>query len=119
MISKRRITLMLGCLCLTLSILGGCGLNEVSKNSVTIEHETEFTALDVEYTENENGTYTCRDIEFQYKMEVSGTEGDKESTFVILTNNKDVSFEMVSKSLSSSVMKVGEPEFVILGWLIK
>lgn len=119
MISKKRFIVILGCSCLALSILGGCDSKKATHNSGAIEEETEFAALDVEYTENEDGTYTCRDIVFQHKMEVSGIEGEMESTFVILTNNKDVSFDTVSKSLSSSEMNEGEPEFVILGWLIK
>lgn len=75
MISKKRFIVILGCSCLALSIFGGCDSNKATHNSGAIEEETEFAALDVEYT--------------------------------------------VSKSLSSSEINEGEPEFVILGWLIK
>lgn len=90
-------------------ILTGCGVS-------TNEKESAFEELDVEYTTNDNGTYTCRDNIFNYKIEVSGIEGKSQVTFIVLTNDIEISFEDVSYSLKDAEISTGVPEFVILGW---
>lgn len=49
----------------------------------TSEKETSFKELDVNYTTNDNGTYTCRNNIYQYKIEVSGIEGKSQITFIV------------------------------------
>lgn len=112
----KKITSLLILVCLTLSLFVGCDSSTANEIPSTTEIESRLNAFDVEYSENKDGTYTCRGNSFKYKIEVSGIEGNKEATFLILTNNKDISFETVSKSLSSSEANTKVPEFVILGW---
>ncbi len=72
--------------------------------------------LDVDYTINDDGTYTCRGNTYKYKTEISGIDGEKQITYVILTNNMEISFEDVSYSLRAAEISTDTPEFVILGW---
>lgn len=93
-----------------IGILSGCG---PSANGT----ETSFEELDVDYTANDNGTYTCRDNIYKYKIEVSGIDGETKVTFIILTNDTGTSFEDVAYSLRKAVVSsTGIPEFIILGW---
>lgn len=101
---------MLGLMC----TLYGCGSS--SHEESTIETETTYEELDVDYTTNDDGTYTCNDIIFKYKIEVSGIAGESQATFIILTNDKETSFEDVSYSLIKAEHSSGIPEFIILGW---
>ncbi len=89
--------------------LCGCG---TSTNGM----ESLFEELDVDYTTNENGTYSCRDNIYKYKIEVSGMEGESQVTFIVLTNDTEISFEDISYSLKSAEISTGIPEFIILGW---
>ena len=107
--------LILGCL--AAMFFAGCGSNAKNQNLETTEVKSTLHTFDVDYSKNEDGIYTCRGYSFKYKIEVPRTEGTaKSGGFVILTNDKDVSFETVSDSLSSSKAATGEPEFIILGW---
>lgn len=72
--------------------------------------------LDVDYTINDDGTYTCRGNTYKYKIEISGVDGEKQVTYVVLTNNTKTSFEDVAYSLRKAEMSTDIPEFVILGW---
>lgn len=107
MIKKLCIFLLLELL--SISILTGCR---------TAEHDTDpsFKNFDVEYTINDDGTYTCSDHTYKHKVEVSGIEGELPVTFVVLTNNTDLTFEEVSYSLKRADITTDVPEFIILGW---
>ncbi len=72
--------------------------------------------LDVDYTINDDGTYTCRGNTYKYKIEISGVDGETQVTYVVLTNNMGTSFEDVSYSLRKAEMNTDIPEFVILEW---
>ncbi|MBD5521357.1 MAG: hypothetical protein HDR03_09095 [Lachnospiraceae bacterium] len=104
---KIRITFMLGFI--VVGTLCGCG---TSTNGM----ESSYEELDVDYTINDDGTYTCDDNIYKYKLEVSGIEGKSQVTFIVLTNDTETSFEDVSYSLKKAQMSTGIPEFVILGW---
>ena len=78
--------------------------------------ESSFEELDVDYITNDNGTYTYEGNIYEYKIEVSGIEGESQVTFIILTNDTETSFEDVAYSLRKAEMRTGIPEFVILGW---
>lgn len=104
---KIGIAIMFGLICI--SILNGCG-------SSTNENKTDFEELDVDYVINDDGTYTYKDINYNYKIEVSGVEEEKPITFVILTNDKTISFDDVADSLKKSEVSIEEPQFIILGW---
>lgn len=89
--------------------LSGCG---PSTNGM----ESSFEELDVDYTTNDNGTYTYKDNVYKYKIEVSGIDGESQVTFIVLTNDKETSFEDITYSLRKAEMRTGIPKFVILGW---
>lgn len=96
-----------------ISILCGCG---PSSNEKPIN----FVELDcVDYSINNDGTYICRDINYCYKMEVLGFEGGKQVSFVVLTNDKTITFEEVSYSLKKAEISMGVPRFIILGWYLR
>lgn len=94
---------------IVIGILCGCG---TSAN----ETESSFVGLDVDYTTNDDGTYTCRGNVFKYKMEVSGIDGESQVTFIVLTNDTETRFEDVRYSMIKAEMSTGVPEFIILGW---
>lgn len=87
-----------------------------SCSSSTNGMETSLEDLDVEYTTNDDGTYTCKDNIYKYKIEVSGIEGESQVTCIILTNNTKTSFEDVTYSLKKAEISTEELEFVVLGW---
>ena len=94
---------------IVIAALCGCGTSSDGT-------ESSFEELDVDYTTNDDGTYTYNDNIYKYKIEVSGIEGESQVTFIILTNDTETSFEDVSYSLKKAEMSTGIPEFVILGW---
>ena len=81
-----------------------------------VYREGTYTELDVEYYANADGTYTCGGNTYSHKLEVSGLEGESQVTYIVLTNNEEVSFDDVRNSLIRAEMVTGVPEFVILGW---
>lgn len=104
---KMGIAIMFGLICI--NILSGCG---PSSN----EKQTDFEELEVDYVINDDGTYTYKDLNYSYKIEVSGIEGEKQVTYVVLTNDKSISFDDVTYSLKKSEISIDEPQFIILGW---
>lgn len=106
---KRKIciAIMFGLICI--NILSGCG---PSSN----EKQTDFEELEVDYVINDDGTYTYEELKYNYKIEVSGVEGEKQVTFVILTNDKSISFDEITSSLKKSEISIDAPKFIILGW---
>jgi len=92
-----------------IGILCGC---RASANGM----ESSCEELDVDYTTNDDGTYTCRDNIYKYKIEVSSMEGEAQITFIVLTNDTEISFEDISYSLKSAKISTEVPEFIILGW---
>ena len=104
--NRKGILLILGALVITMI---GCGRTPAAE-------DVNYEKLDVEYVVNTDGTYSCRNTIFKYKTEVTGTDGDRRITYVILTNELDTAFDDVSYSLRTSKNTTGVPEFVILGW---
>lgn len=97
---------------LCLIIIGAlCGCE-----SSTNETESSFVELNVDYTTNKDGTYTCRGYNFKYKLEVSGIAGESQVTFIVLTNDTETKFEDVSYSMIKAELDTGVPEFIVLGW---
>ena len=80
------------------------------------EKKNDFEELEVDYVINDDGTYTYKDLNYSYKIEVSGIEGEKQVTYVVLTNDKSISFDDVTYSLKKSEISIDEPQFIILGW---
>ena len=94
---------------IVIGILCGCGTSTNGTKS-SIEE------LDVDYTTNDDGTYTYEGSIYKYKIEVSGIEGESQVTFIVLTNDTETSFEDVAYSLRKAELSTEVPEFVILGW---
>lgn len=88
-----------------------CGCGNSTKGT-----EPSFEALNVEYTTNDDGTYTYKGDIYKYKSEVSGIEGESPVTFVVLTNDTEISFKDISYSLKKAELSTGVLEFVLLGW---
>ena len=101
------IAIMLGLI--VIGTLCGCG---TPANGM----ESSFEELDVDYTMNDNGTYTYEGNIYKYKIEVFGIEGESQVTFIVLTNDTETSFEDIAYSLRKAEMSTGIPKYVILGW---
>ncbi len=58
------------------------------------------------YERLKDGTWKCEDTVYQYRLELNGRMPNavKDSCFVVLTDNAELTFEQVSKSLYSSIM---------------
>lgn len=107
-----------------LAFINGCGTdklenqNEISNtnesadkynlfdtNDIVSRHESSDTNGIVEnYDEMSDGTWKADGITYKYRLELKGTMPNAagESCFVVLTNNKDISFDEVAKSIFSS-----------------
>lgn len=82
-----------------LASINGCGTDIVNR------HESSDTDGIVEnYDEMSDGTWKAGGITYKYRLELKGTMQNAagESCFVVLTNNKDISFDEVAKSIFSS-----------------
>lgn len=82
-----------------LAFTNGCGTDIVRR------HESSDTNGIVEnYDEMSDGTWKADGITYKYRLELKGTMSNAagESCFVVLTNNKDISFDEVAKSIFSS-----------------
>ncbi len=82
-----------------LAFTNGCGTDIVRR------HESSDTNGIVEnYDEMRDGTWKADGITYKYRLELKGTMSNAagESCFVVLTNNKDISFDEVAKSIFSS-----------------
>lgn len=97
----------------------GCAVYQYGED-VVVELNGQYclycAVLDVKYTTNDDGTYTCRGNTYKYKIKVSGIDGESQITYIVLTNSTETSFEDVRNSLIKAEMDTGIPEFVILGW---
>lgn len=100
--NKKRFTICIVCLML----LAGCGENEIMK---TYEPSGDNAVMKT-YYEMKDGTWKCDDTIYQFRLELTGRMPDavKDSCYIVLTDDKSLSFETVSKSLYSSLLKDGE-----------
>ena len=78
---------------------------EVTDSELTFENDELVTM--VKYYEMRDGTWKTDDYTYQYILEVTGrmNNADKDSTFVFLSNIKDITFEQAWKAsgLSSNM----------------
>ena len=78
---------------------------EVTDSELTFENDELVTM--VKYYEMSDGTWKTDDYTYQYILEVTGRmhNADKDSTFVFLSNIKDITFEQAWKAsgLSSNM----------------
>ena len=99
---------------LSLSLIMGCGKNGVA----TSYNISEQNGVIKTYYEMNDGTWKCEDTIYKYRLELSGRipNAVKDSYYVILTNNDELTFTDVWKSqLSSSLedAKVMEDSVVV------
>ncbi len=88
-------------------------ISETSSEIIsTTDIDSQFNMLDCEYKENEDGTYFCNGKTYKYKIVVTD---ENDAGFLILTNNKDVSFRTVGDSMASSNSNDTPQEFVVIG----
>lgn len=90
--------MMIVCFIMFASV-NGCGTDIVRR------HESSDTDGIVEnYDEMRDGTWKADGITYKYRLKLKGTMPNAagESCFVVLTNNKDISFDEVAKSIFSS-----------------
>lgn len=80
-------------------LLAGCGKTEITK----IYTESEQDGILVTYYEMNNGTWKYNDTIYQYRLELSINDSD--GCYVVLTDNENLTFEDVSKSLFSSLFE--------------
>lgn len=78
---------------------------EVTDSELAFENDELVTM--VKYYEMSDGTWRTDDYTYQYRLEVTGrmNNADKDSTFVFLSNTKDIIFEQAWKAsrLSSNM----------------
>lgn len=97
----------------------GCAVYQFGED-IVVEIDGQYwsycAVLDVDYTANDDGTYTCRGNTYKYMFEVSGVDGDAQVTYIILSNSKETSFEEVRYSLIKAEMSTEAPAFLVVGW---
>lgn len=81
-------------------LLMGCGKTDIVK---TYE-KTDNNEIMRTYYQMNDGTWKCDDIIYKYRLELSGRTptADSDGCYVVLTDNKSLTFEDVAKSLFSS-----------------
>lgn len=114
---------------ITLMLLGlfGCSQKEpsvvktyeVTDSELAFENDELVTM--VKYYEMSDGTWKTDDYTYQYRLEVTGrmNNADKDSTFVFLSNTKDITFEQAWKasglsSLMDDYFKEEDAKFVAM-----
>lgn len=83
-------------------LLAGCGKAEII-NTYTVSEEDGILQT---YYELNNGTWKCNDTIYQYRLELSSN--DASLCYVVLTDNENLTFEDVAKSLFSSSFEVSK-----------
>ena len=86
----KKIVAMVLCLVLALSLVG-CGAKSTGN---VIEGNIRT------YAEMSDGTWECDDNTYEYRLEISGKmpNADKDTTFVYLSNLKEITFEQALKA---------------------
>ena len=87
-------------------LLAGCGKNYIAK----VYEKSESDGIVVTYYEMNDGTWQCEDNTYQFRLELVGRmpNAESDSSYVVLTDNENLTFENVSKSLYSSLSEDSE-----------
>lgn len=96
----KKIIVMIGVLTL---LLVGCGKNDIAK----VYEKSENEGIVATYYEMNDGTWQCDDKTYQFRLELAGRMPNAKSdiSYVVLTDNENLTFEDVSKSQYSSLLK--------------
>ncbi len=91
----------------SLAFLAGCGSNKtgIKKTYEAAENGPTYT-----YYEMEDGTWQCKDKPYSYRLVLTGRmhSAEKDSTFVVLTDDSKMTFEEVANALYNSDSAVVE-----------
>lgn len=105
--------MLIGC------VAAGCGnRNETDgagKETTQAAYELEYETgnMNAEFARKSDGTYVCDEYTYQYKLWLSSGN----STYVVLSNNKAVTYEDVEKLMTSSGPEVNDrSKFVPVGY---
>lgn len=100
-------------LALSLVLLAGCSASNVVKT-----YDSKQDGVMVTYQELKDGTWKCEDTVYPYRLELSGRQrlAVQDSTFVVLSQREDVTFEEVSQALVSSVASFDSADYVLVEW---
>lgn len=88
-------------------LLVGCGSN---KDGIKKTYEAAENGPTYTYYEMEDGTWQCKDKTYSYRLILTGRmhSAEKDSTFVVLTDDSKMTFEEVANALYSSDSSVVE-----------
>ncbi len=91
----KRIAALVLALCFALA-MAGCGKGEASAVETIEGYKT--------YCRMSDGTWKCGDVTYKYRLEISGRvpNAAKDSTFVYLSNMKEISFDRAWKAAGLS-----------------
>ena len=83
-------------------LLAGCGKNDIAK----VYEKSESDGIVATYYEMNDGTWQCDNI-YQFRLELAGRMPNAKSgsSYVVLTDNENLTFEDVAKSLYSSSLE--------------
>ena len=81
----------------------GCGKSDIAKTY----NQSEKDGILITYYEMNDGTWQCDDISYQFRLELDGRmpNAEADSYYVVLTDNENLTFEDVSKSLYGSLLE--------------
>ena len=81
-------------------LLAGCGRNDIAK----VYEKSESDGIVATYYEMNDGTWQCGDNTYLFRLELTGRmpNAKSDSSYVVLTDNENLAFEDVTKSLYSS-----------------
>lgn len=98
-------------LALSLVLLASCSASNVVKT-----YESDQDSVMVTYQELKDGTWKCEGTVYQYRLELTGRQrlAVEDSTFVVLSQREDVTFEEVSQALTSSVVSLEPVDYVLV-----
>lgn len=84
-------------------LLTGCGKTDI----VRTYEKSEDAGITAAYYEIDNGTWKCDGVTYSFRLELSGRmpNAESDSYYTVLTDNKNLTFEDVSKSLYGSLLE--------------
>ena len=110
--------LLVSVIIIILVSMNGCKKEETTPSDITVGGETISNGNMVSYSQNDDGTYSTTDFTYKYCFVLTGRlpNAATDSSYTILTNDKKVTFDEVSKSLYSSNSKdwLNESETIIV-----
>lgn len=84
-------------------VLSGCEKSDI----VIAYNASDYNGIVKTYYEMPDGTWKCNNITYQYRLELKGRmpNAESDSCYVVLTDNNNLTFKEVSKSMYSSLLE--------------